>query len=894
MGSHYLQHFFAPRRVAVIGASERPGAVGTRVFRNLREGGLAGAVIPVNPRHHAVAGVACFASVRDIRPAPDLAVLCVAGRHIPGVLNDCGRAGVHAALVLAAGLEDGVGNPRRIERRALRAAARWGIRVMGPDWLGLICPHAGLNASFSDYRPAAGHIALVAQSGAVTAAALDWAETRGIGFSAVVSLGDTRDVDFGDVLDYLATDGTTRSILLYAEAVGDARRFLGGLRAAARLKPVIVMKAGRHRETRPAARSHTGALVGSDDAFTAALERAGAVRVPGIGQLFSAAELLASGQRLQGDRIAVIGNGAGPGLITADLLLEQNLRLATLDPGTRRTLAGLMPTCGETANPVNILGDADRGRYRESLRLCLADPGVDGVLVLLTPQALSDPEGSAAAVQEAAAGQRKPVLCCWFGGARIRDARQQLTRHRFPGFATPENAVEALAALSRHRDSQRRLLQVPAAGSMGREPDVAAARRIIHAALERGQQRLTPMQSKQVLAAFHIPVVPTVVARSAAEAVDAAASFGAPVAVKINSAAIAHKADAGGVRLNVSGDSAVAEAYEAVLAAVRARYPAGPLDGASVEPMHAPRNGREVMLGIVRDPVFGPVLSFGAGGSMVEVIRDCSTGLPPLNDFLARDMLERARVGAHLALHRQSALRTALESALLCLSELACLLPEVTDADINPVIVDAGGILAVDARLHLSRTGQPPDRNYQHMAIMPYPRHLARRETLGDGTEILLRPIRPEDAEMEQRFVRSLSARSRYFRFMEHIRELSTTALVRFTQIDYDREMALVAVRETAGDPEALGVARYVTNPDGESCEFAVAVADAWHGKGVGRRLMERLIETAAGRGLTRIEGEVLAGNRAMLGLMERLGFSRKRDPEDPGVVLVSRALEKR
>ena len=891
MASHYLQHFFAPSRIAVIGASERPGAVGTRVFANLLEGGFKGDVVPINPNRETVAGHACPDSVRDMSPPPDLVVICVAARHLPGVLEDCARVGVHAALIIAASLMDAGRNLKRIEQRALEAARRHEIRVIGPDWVGLMRPPVGLNASFSKHRVTLGQIALVSQSGAVTSSALDWAADRGIGFSTVVSLGDTRDVDFGDLLDFLATDPTTRSILLFIEAVGDARRFLSGLRAAARLKPVIVMKAGRHDPGAAAARSHTGRLVGRDDAFTAAVDRAGAVRVREIGQLFSVAELLASGQRLSGDRIAVLGNGGGPGIIATDLLLDRGLRLAKLAADSERALASLMPPCGEPGNPVNLLGDADAARYGRALSLCLADDGVDGVLTLLSPQVMTDPVASADAIREAADGQRKPVLACWLGGGSIRTARKTLTEQRFPNFATPENAVEALSALARYRDSQQRLLQVPAAGERAQEPDVNAARRIIAEAQRRGQPRLTPMQSKQVLAAFRLPVIPTVVVRSAEAAAEAAAEFDSPVAVKINSVAIAHKADVGGVRLNITTPSAAAQAYEDIVATVTARYEPALLDGCSVEPMHAPQNGREIMLGAVRDPVFGPVLSFGAGGSMVEMIQDRACGLPPLNDFLARDMLQRSRVGAFLGLDAPSALRGQLEQALLRLSDLVCLLPEICDVDVNPVIVDADSLVAVDARIHLCAGAPRTDPTYPHMAIMPYPAHLARHETLADGEQILVRPIRPEDAELEQRFFADLSPRSRYFRFMEHIQALSTTALVRFTQIDYDREMALVAVRETPVQIEALGVARYIINPDGVSCEFALAVADAWHGRGVGRRLMERLMETARSRGLAEIKGEVLANNQAMLGLMTRLGFNRKRDPEDLAITHVSRPL---
>lgn len=890
MGSHYLERFFNPESVALIGASERQGSVGQQVMDNLLEGGYGGRIAPVNPRHKQIRGLPCVASVRDLDEVPDLAVLTVPAKAIVSVLEDCGKRGVRAALVLAAGLGEPRSVTKRLERTALRTARRYGIRVIGPDWVGLMRPPLGLNATYSRSTAQEGHLALVSQSGALTTSVLDWALARQIGFSAVVSLGDTTDVDFGDVLDFLALDQRTRSILLYVETIGEARRFLSGLRAAARLKPVIVMKVGRHREGYRAASTHTGTLVGQDDAFDAALNRAGAVRVPTIGQLFAAAELLAAGHRLNGDRIAVLTNGGGPGIIATDLLVDRGLQMARLSDETREHLSGKLPRRWSRGNPVDILGDADPERYGVTLQACLDDPGVDGAVVVLTPQGRTDPTGTADAVLEAIGRRRKPVVACWMGGRRIRAGRERFTRKHFPNYATPENAVEALSALSRYRHSQELLMQVPDARDHWVEPDLERARAIVHAALEAGQSRLTPFQSKQVLDAFRIPVIPTQVARSAAEARQSAEELGLPVAVKINSPQIIHKAAVGGVRLNLVSLEAVERAYHSVINAVAQHHPEITPNGVSVEPMHSPLHGREIMLGVVRDPVFGPVISFGAGGSMVEMIRDRAVTLPPLNDFLARDVMRRTRVGQHLGLEQDSPMRRALEHALLRLSDLVTLLPEVRDLDINPVIVDADGAMAVDARLNIATaTGVGPA--HEHMAIMPYPGHLSREDRLSDGTPILIRPIRPEDAAMEQRFVRSLSERSRYFRFMEHIRELSTAMLIRFTQIDYDRELALVAVNDGEGEQEMLAVARFVTNPDRQTCEFAIAVADSWQGKGVGRRLMECLLDAARAHGLKRMDGQVLAQNRGMLALMERLGFSRRRDPDDPALVRVERDL---
>jgi len=939
VGTHFLDHFFNPGSVALLTSGGTQPAVATRVLENLLQGGFRGRISLVDPQARELAGTAAAASSLSLlQQPPDLAVLSMPSADIHAALTDCGRCGVHAVLILSGHTDQAPDAGKQLDHSTLATARAHGIRIIGPDWVGLMRPGLGLNASFSHLQPLAGHLAVVSQSGAVTSATLDWAGARRIGFSSVVSLGDTSDVDMGDVLDFLATDGVTRSILLYVESIGDARRFMSGLRAAARLKPVIVMKAGRHRESYRAAHSHTGVLVGADDAFDAALSRAGAVRVPSIGQLFASAELLAVGRRLAGDRIAVITNGGGPGIVATDLLLDAGLRLAALSTETLQALDRHLPPAWPRANPVDIQGDADARRYADSLRLCLLDQAVDGVLVILSPQALAQAGDSAEAVMSEAGRSRKPVLACWVGGGLVRAGRERFTAGAFPNYATPENAVEALAALARYRISQSQLQQIPEAPERQQEANVTAARQMLRQALDAGRRRLTPAESKAVLQAFHIAVTPTLVAHSAEEARQLALNLfrtqDKPLALKINAAGMTHKADIGGVRLNLMDAQAVAQAWREIMQAVAAARPDITPDGCSLEPMHNPRNGREVMLGVVRDPVFGPVISFGAGGSMVETIKDSVASLPPLNAFLARNQICRARVTRRLAadLRRpgpasgdsngsmagdrngtlaggSSSARAAernahepllevLEHALLRLSDLICTLPEITDMDINPVIVDVhnNAAVAVDARLSIE--DRAPDRTYSHMAIMPYPAHLARTVTLGDGTPMTLRPIKPEDARLEANFLRSLSPRSRYFRFMKQVNEISQTLLIRFTQIDYDREMAYVAIHERAdgGNREQArewaGVARYYTNPDGVSCEFALAVADAWQNRGLGRLLMSELMATAAEFGLEIMEGQVLAANRPMLALMRGLGFSHGRDRDDPQLVNVRRTLK--
>ncbi|KAB7627581.1 GNAT family N-acetyltransferase [Alkalilimnicola sp. S0819] len=891
--AHYLSSFFNPASIAVIGASERPGAIGTLAMANFLDSNFGGALYPVNPRHREIQGRQAYARVADIAEPVELAVVATPARTVPGLIRECGQAGIHAVVVLSAGFGEQGEAGVRLERDMLAAARNHRVRIIGPNCMGIMRPRLGVNATFSKNAALPGELALVSQSGALCTAILDWALERRMGFSALVSLGHGVDVGFGEILAFLAMDPATRGILLYVEGVHDARRFMSGLRAAARIKPVVVVKAGRRAPGVRAAMSHTGALVGEDDAFDAALARAGAVRADTIEQLFAAAEILGSGIRVQGERLAVITNGGGPGVMAVDRAADMGVALADFSEPGQHGLRALLPPQAAAGNPVDLLGDADAGRYREALEICLRDPAVDGVLALLTPQAVAEPEATARAVTETAAAQRKPVLACWMGGGRVRDARQWFAEHRLPHFDSPEAAVEGFSYLVRHRRNRQLLFQVPEASSRPREPDLQAAHWIIEAALEEGRGLLSQLESKALLGAFGIPVVQTVEARSASEALLVAQSLGFPVAMKINAPGITHKGEIGGVRLNISNAQAVRSAYVDLHASVARWAPEAEVHGVTVECMHTPRHGRELMVGVLRDPVFGPVISFGAGGAQVEVIQDKAVALPPLNNYLVRQLIQSTRVAPFLAAYRHAAAvdMTAIEDVLLRVSELVCALPQILEMDINPLIADEDGVRAVDARFRLAPR-QPSADPYAHMAIVPYPAQLQREITLSDGTLVTLRPIRPEDAEMKQAFVHALSPQSRFFRFMEHLAELSADMLVRFTQIDYDREMALVATTvDEQGEERQIGVSRYVTDPDGLSCEFALAVADDWQGKGIGTRLMKALMEQARSRGLQRIHGEVLTSNVRMLGLMRRLGFSSRRSAEDYTVSLVSRDL---
>ncbi len=879
---HYLTPLFEPGSVAIVGASEKSGKVGAVLLSNMLAAGYRGTLFAVNPKYGSVRGVSCYASVGKLPKRVDLAVIATPAQTVPEVIDQCGRAGVRAAVVITAGFSEAGPEGAKLERALLDNARRHGLRLIGPNCLGILRPELGLNATFARSTALTGSLGLVSQSGAVCAAMLDWAAPNKVGFSSVVSLGGSIDIDFGEIIDYLANDAKTEHILLYIEGIRDARRFLSSLRTAARVKPVIVMKVGRHPAGSRAAVSHTGAIVGTDDVFDAAVRRAGVVRVSSIGQLVAAAQALASRVRPQGNRLAVITNGGGPGVMAADRAADFGLPLAELSAATVEALRRVLPSSWSHGNPVDLIGDADSGRYRTAVAACLADEGVDGVLTILTPQAMTDAEEIARVVAETARGAAKPLIACWMGEASVGIGRKLLREARIPVFRTPDPAVEMFAHLAAFYRNQRLLLQTPGPLAHQAAPDVQGAGMVVETVIAEGRKVLSETESKALLEAFHIPIAQTVLARSAREAMLMAQEIGFPVAVKIDSPDLTHKSDVGGVRLNLASSEAVRSAYQEMLGEVGRKRPEARLNGVTVEPMISRPNGRELMVGVMRDSVFGPAITFGAGGTAVEVHRDRAVALPPLNAFLAAEMIRNTRVFKLLGAFRgmPPVQVQALESVLLRVSEMVCELPWIEELDINPLIVDETGAIAVDARA-VVRNPPPMRSRYAHMAIHPYPSELMTNWRLADGSSVMLRPIRPEDAEMEQEFVQNLSQSSRYFRFMNTVRELTPAMLARFTQIDYDREMAFVAVREEGGREIEVAVARYVSNPDGQTCEFAIVVADSWQCKGLGRRMLELLIEVARARALKAMVGQVLAGNQPMLALCIKLGFEISDHPQD-------------
>ena len=891
---HYLTSLFEPKSVAVIGASDRENSVGNIIFKNILNQGYKGKLYAINPKHETIQGQPAYKSIEEIGARVEMAILCPRPQTVPHLIEQCGRSGVKNVIVIASGFSEAGHVGAAIERKMLEIARSYNVRILGPNCLGIIRPELGLNGTFTKITANPGNLALVSQSGAMCSAVLDWAEANQVGFSSVISTGTTADVDFGEILDYLIYDSRTHYILMYVEGIRNARRFMSALRSAARIKPIILLKAGRHEAGSNAAEAHSGMIAVTDSVFDAAVRRAGVVRVQNVGQLFYAAKALASKFRPQGNRLAIITNGGGPGAMAADRAGDLGIPLAQLSDATMATLNKVLPINWSHANPIDIMGDATPERYREAILTVTQDPNVDSTLVMLSPQAMTEPMEVAKAIIEVSDKLNRSLICCWMGEEQVAEARKALEDAGIPAFRMPETAIELFHHISKYYRNQKLLLQTPEPTRQHGRPEAEGAKMLIEALLAERRKVLSEMESKAILRAFKVPVAQTMVARTATEALLLAEQIGFPIAMKVDCPELTHKTDAGGVRLNIVNAPAVRNAYHDILDTVSKRHPNAKINGVSIEPFLSRPNGRELMIGVFRDPIFGPVITFGAGGFDVEIFSDRSVALPPLNRFLAKDLIDSTRAAKILGqFHNMPAVdRDALKEVLLCISEMVCELPWIQELDLNPLIVDENGAIAADARIVIDHAVGASGDRYAHMAIYPYPVHLIQDWTMNDGKVVTIRPIRPEDADMEQEFVKAMSDESRYYRFMDTLRELTQTMLVRFTQIDYDREMALVATLPgDDGKENQIGVARYVLNPDGETVEFALAVGDDWQKCGVGRKLMTALIDCARMKGYRAVVGDVLSTNSKMFRLMTSLGFTIHPHPDDTAVKRVVKPL---
>ncbi|WP_313032899.1 bifunctional acetate--CoA ligase family protein/GNAT family N-acetyltransferase [Massilia alkalitolerans] len=878
MSVRNLEHLFAPKSVALVGASERPGSLGATLLHNLLAGGFKGEVWPVNPKYGELAGRRCYASVADLPAAPALAVICTPPATIPTIVRQLGERGTRAAVVLSSGMSDGrAWRGRGLRQAMLDAAHPYLLRLLGPNSAGLLAPGLGLNASVATSGALPGRIAFVSQSGALMVGVLDWARTRGIGFSHFIALGDAADVDLGDVLDYLASDGATGAILLYLQDLRYARKFMSAARAAARSKPVLVLRAGREDDPLPSAASESGALARRDDVFDAAIRRAGMLRVYTTDQLFSAAETLAYARPLHGERLAIVSNGAGPGVLARDALAYGGGVGAQFSNESRARLEALLAPGWRRGNVVNLQGGAAPELYRETLELLLADPQVDALLLIQSPTATLASRDVAEAIAPLVRSASKTLLSCWLGGGAVSEARAIASGARLPAYRTPEDAVAGFLQLVHYRRNQNLLMEVPPSMAGSVAPDRAAARALVREAVASGRYLLSDPETKAILRTYGMAVVETRQAAGVEEAVSAAQRIGYPVAVKILTPDVMHKSDFGGVALDLDGDEGVRAAATRMRRRLAELFPQAKFEGYSVQAMARCSNAHELIVGAALDAVFGPVIVFGQGGVTVEVADDHAVGLPPLNLVLARDLVDRTRVARLLAGYRNrpAANMDAVLATLVQVSRMVADIPEIVELDLNPLLADSRGAVVLDARMRLAladRSGSTLDR----LAIRPYPREL--EETIDwQGAPLLLRPIRPEDGPAHLAFFDALTPDDVRYRMFVRVRELQPSQLARFTQIDYDREMAFIATRLTPqGVAETLAVGRVVADPDNITAEFAVTVRSDLKGMGLGKLMMQKLIDYCRARGTREIVGEALPQNSRITGLAKRMGFTVK------------------
>jgi acetyltransferase len=881
-----LDSLLRPRSVAVIGASPKPNSIGAIVMRNLVAGKFRGPVYPVNPHHREVAGMRAFGAVRDLPGAPDLAVICTPPKTIPGLIAELGERGTKAAAVLTAGLgqaTDGQGGT--LNQAMLDASRPHLLRILGPNSVGLLVPGIGLNASFAHAGALTGNLAFVSQSGALVTAVLDWANARRIGFSHFISVGDSTDVDFGDLIDYLGSDASTRAILLYIESIKAPRKFMSAARAAARNRPVIVVKGGRVPAGAKAAASHTGALAGADAVIDAAIRRAGMLRVDTLLDLFAAVETLAYPQRIDGDRLAIMTNGGGAGVLATDFAALGGAALAQLSAATVAYLDTILPPTWSRANPVDIIGDAPPERYVATLKALVEAPEIDAVLFMHAPTAIVDSEVIAAACIPVVKAARRKVLSCWLGDTAVARARAVFEGAGVPTFGTPEEAVRAFLQLVTYRRNQELLIETPPSIPAAFAPDVVGARQLAGEVIATGREVLTFPEAMRVLEAYAIPVVESRVATSVAAAAAAAKALGFPVALKILSPDVSHKSDVGGVALNLHTAEQVRRSAESMRKDLSHLRPDARCDGFILQKMLRRPSAHEVIAGATTDPDFGPVILFGSGGTAVEVVGDRAVALPPLNEPLARELVSRTRIARLLEGYRNTPRvdHEALYLTLIKISQLMVDIPEIVELDINPLLVDDQGVLALDARIKVARSSA---RGTDRLAIRPYPREL-EEWVVWNGRRVALRPIRPDDEAQHRRFLESLDPEDIRMRFFQSRRALPHAELARMTQIDYGREMAFIAAAANAeGQPETLGVVRAVADPDNVEAELGIIVRSDLKGVGLGEVLLEKIVRYCRSAGTQELMGQVLRDNARMLALVKRNGFAITPSPEAGAVTI--------
>lgn len=873
MSQTSLKAIFHPRSVAIIGATEKPASVGRTLMRNLLEQPSGATIFPVNPSRNNVLGIRCYPNVAAIGEAVDLAVVITPAETVPAVLHECVDAGVGGAIVISAGFAEHGAEGLEREKKIRKVLASGKLRMIGPNCLGVMNPRTGLNATFAQANALPGNLAFLSQSGALCTAILDWSRRENVGFSGFVSVGSMLDVGWGDLITHYGDDPYTTSILIYMESVGDARSFLSAAREVALTKPIIVIKPGRTEAARKAAASHTGALTGSDEVFEAAFRRCGILRVANISELFDMAEVLGKQPRPKGPRLAVVTNAGGAGVLATDALLANGGELAQLSTDTTDALNRILPEAWSHANPVDTLGDCTPETYTKALEIVARDPNCDAVLSILAPQGMSEPEKSAGLLSAAAKTITKPVLASWMGGSRMQLASNVLNESRIPTFEYPDAAARSFAYMWRYSLNRQALYETPVFTDAFVQNGPRRVREIVAGAQEGNRTLLTEYESKQVLAAYELPVTDIRVAHTAEEAVSHARVIGYPVVLKLHSETVTHKSDRGGVKLNVADESGVRAAFLQIQEAFSEE---NAFQGVTVQPMIR-GGGLELILGSASDPQFGPVLVFGLGGRLVEVLRDRAHALPPLTTTLARRLMESTRIFQALkgARGEKPVDLGKLEELLVRFSELVVENPRIADIEINPLLAGPDVLLALDARV-VPHPASIPDAALPRPAIRPYPSQYVSRWQATDGTQFTLRPIRPEDEPLVVEFHQELSDRSVYFRYFHPLKldvRVAHERLITKCFIDYDREMALVAEQDALGARHIAGIARMVRNHSDAGAEVAFIVADRFQNRGLGSHLLECLVTVARREGIVYLEGAMLAENYNMKDLFSRAGF---------------------
>jgi acetyltransferase len=872
MKRHILNKFFQPEAIAVIGASPKEKSIGYILVDNLKKDGFPGGIHPINPKYGEIQGLKAYPSVSAVGSAIDLAIIAVPIQGVPEVMRECGRAKIPAAIIISAGGKE-VGEEGKLLEGEIEAAAQaGGIRYLGPNCMGILCPHTRLNASFAAHSAKPGSVALLSQSGAICSAVLDWAETQNIGFSHFVSIGSMADLDFADMIDFLGNDDRAKSIIIYMENLVHHRRFMSAARSVSRVKPIIVVKSGRTAAAARAAASHTGALAGQDEAYNAAFRRAGIIRVDTIEQLFNCAEALGKMRRPLGGNLAIITNAGGPGVMAVDAFGKWQAEPGALSPETLKKLDEFLPPHWSKDNPVDVLGDAPPERFVNAVEAVLSAPEVDGLAIVLSPQAMTDPTGVAESIAPKIKKQAKPAFAVWMGSQDVAAGIHILNENGIPTFETPEEAVDTFMQMYSYTRNLELLQETPPRLPDSLEVNHKQARTFIDEFFKRNTLLLTEMEAKALLSAYGIPVNPTVTASSASAAVASARKLGFPVVMKIHSPDISHKSDVDGVRVSIKTEEEVALAFEDIVGRARSMKPDAKIFGVTIQ-AQVEKAPVELILGAKKDPHFGPLLLFGLGGILTEVFKETAVDLPPLNLLLAQRLMERTRIFRILQGFRNipPANLAELAEILVRLSQLVTDFPEIAELDINPLLLSQGRPVCADARILLEPTDVAPAR---HLIIAPYPNQYESDWLLEDGTPVLLRPMKPEDEGLVKELLENCSDQTLYFRYFRLVKSFPHSFLIRFTQNDYDREMGLTAFGVPPSPEVMMGVGRLVMDPDRETAEFAVIVADPYQGKGLGEKLIEEVVRIARDYGIKSLWGEVLAENVPMLGLMKKTGFT--------------------